>query len=241
MGLTQRQHDFLRKLLDLYHDANQPIHYSQVGEALGVNRFSAYDMLKLLEQKGYLRSQYVLAPARSGPGRSSIAFLPTPKARAAIRFFGGRDDGDEWASVREAMLARLRNHRLADDELLKQLMAHIPETRTPLEFCTEAAAALALNLHAIRQRAADLNPLRALSALAPSGGVDLGALAGLSLGSALARGLDRAALDGLLSMTKRFQAQLSTLSDDHLRNISDFVEEALETLAQSQTPIVDAR
>ncbi|MBI5879675.1 MAG: hypothetical protein HZB53_18675 [Chloroflexi bacterium] len=239
MALTHRQYDFLRKLLDLYHAANQPIHYSQVGEALGVNRFSAYDMLKLLEQKGYLKSQYVLAPARSGPGRSSIAFLPTPKARAAVRLFGGRDSGDEWTSVRETVLKRLRGHNLGDDELLKQLLAHIPETRTPLEFCAEATAALALNLHAIRQRAADLNPLRALAALAPSGHVELGALAGLSLGSALARGLDRAALDGLLSLTKRFQTQLATLSDDHLRNLSDLVEEALETLAQS--PIIDAR
>ncbi len=240
MPLTQRQYDFLRKLLDLYHDVNHPIHYSQVGEALGVNRFSAYDMLKLLEQKGYLKSQYMLAPARSGPGRSSIAFLPTAKARAAVRLFGGRDSGvDEWTQVRENVLKRLRTRNLADDELLKQLMAHIPETKTPLEFCAETAAALALNLHALRQRAADLNPLRALAALAPSGQLELGALAGLSLGSALARGLDRAALDGLLTLTRRFQSQLATLSDDHLRNLSDLVEETLETLAQS--PITDAR
>lgn len=240
MPLTQRQYDFLRKLLDLYHDANQPVHYSQVGEALGVNRFSAYDMLKLLEQKGYLKSQYVLAPARSGPGRSSIAFLPTPKARAAVRLFGGRDGvADEWTQVRENVLRRLRGRNLADDELLKQLLAHIPETKTPLEFCAETAAALVLNLHALRQKAADLNPLRALAALAPSGQLELGALAGLSLGSALARGLDRAALDGLLNMTRRFQSQLTTLSDDHLRNLSDLVDEALETLAQSA--MADAR
>src|SRR5919204_6366231 len=100
MRLTRRQQDFLRKLLDLYHETQRPIHYSQVAEALGVNRFSAYDMLKLLEQKGYVRSEYVLGPAHSGPGRSSIAFLPTAKARAAVRLFGGRAAKDaEWEAV----------------------------------------------------------------------------------------------------------------------------------------------
>lgn len=231
MRLTQRQTDFLRKLLDLYYQARQPIHYSQVAEALGVNRFSAYDMLKLLEQKGYLKSQYVLGPSRSGPGRSSIAFSPTTKAHAAMRLLGGRGSSSEdWYVVREAVLARLRERPAGGDALLQELMAHLPEVTAPLEYCAETAAALVLNLHAIRQRAAELHPLKALAALAPAGGLEIGMLAGLSIGSALSRGVDRAVLDRLLDLTHRFQSQLATLSEEHRRNLSELANEALEML-----------
>ena len=75
--LTARQKAFLEKLLELYHEHKGPVHYSAVAERLGVNRFSAYDMLKVLEKKGFASSSYALrsaAPAaatgHTGPGRS---------------------------------------------------------------------------------------------------------------------------------------------------------------------------
>ncbi|MBI1800127.1 MAG: hypothetical protein HY259_08640 [Chloroflexi bacterium] len=236
MPLTRRQRDFLSNLLDLYHHAQQPIHYSQVASALGVNRFSAYDMLKLLERKGYVASEYVLAPAHSGPGRSSIAFLPTAKARAAIRLFGGRAVGRfndaEWQAVRERILSQLRGRDVSDDAVLAELLAHIPDIKSPLEYCAETAAALILNLHAVKQKAGQLNLLKALPALAPTGHLGLGTLAGLSIGSALAHGLDQAVVDRLLPLTRRFQSSLATLSDEHLRRLSELVDEALEMLNQ---------
>lgn len=233
MLLTQRQRDFLSKLLDLYHDARQPIHYSQVAEALGVNRYSAYDMLKLLEQKGYVSSQYILGPERNGPGRSTIAFAPTPRARAAVRLLSGRPTPSaEWEAVRERILSQLRDRGADNDALLRDLLASIPKIKSPLEYCAETAGALVLNLNAIRRSASDRNPLKALQALAPSGHIALDALAGLSIGSALAPGFDHAMLDRLLAMTRRFQSQLSTLSDEHLRNLSELVDEALELLGQ---------
>ncbi len=234
MQLTQRQRDFLRKLLDLYHDAQQPVHYSQVAQALGVNRFSAYDMLKLLEHKGYVTSQYVLGPSRNGPGRSSIAFMPTAKARAAVRLLGWRpNENAEWQVVRERILTQLRERGVNDDALLKELLNRISDIKSPVEYCAETATARVLNLHAIKRKAADLNPLKALPALAPTGHLGLGALAGLSIGSALADGLDRAVLERLLTLTRLFQAHLSTLSEEHLRNLSDLVDEALEMVSQS--------
>lgn len=233
MRLTQRQHDFLRKLLDLYYHAQQPVHYSEVAAALGVNRFSAYDMLKLLEQKGYVSSQYVLGPSHNGPGRSSIAFAPTAKARAAVRLLGGRaHHSAEWQAVRERILTQLRARNPNDDALLRELLAHIPDIKSPVEYCAETAAALILNLHGLKQRASGLNPLKALATLAPSADLRLGTLAGLSIGSSLAHGIDRALLDRLLPLTRRFQAHLSTLNDEHLRNLSELVDEVLETVSQ---------
>ena len=52
MELTFRQKTFLSKLLDLYHEMREPVHYSLVAERLGLSSSTAYDMLRLLEQKG---------------------------------------------------------------------------------------------------------------------------------------------------------------------------------------------
>ena len=45
MKLTRRQTTFVERLVDLYHEAQGPIHYSTLARRLGVSRFTAYDML----------------------------------------------------------------------------------------------------------------------------------------------------------------------------------------------------
>ncbi|HSR33115.1 MAG TPA: helix-turn-helix domain-containing protein, partial [Anaerolineae bacterium] len=86
--LTARQRAFLDKLMELYHEHQGPVHYTDVAQGLGVNRFSAYDMLKVLEEKGFAESSYALRSAESGmaehagPGRSMVVFAPTPLAAA---------------------------------------------------------------------------------------------------------------------------------------------------------------
>jgi Mn-dependent DtxR family transcriptional regulator len=62
LKLTPRQQAFLDKLFELYREFKQPVHYSIVADKLGVNKFSAYDMLKVLEEKGVAASDYVFDP-----------------------------------------------------------------------------------------------------------------------------------------------------------------------------------
>ena len=76
MKLTPRQRTFLEKLRDLYRERRGPVHYSAVAERLGVSKFSAYDMLRVLEKKGVAGSEYLLSTERSGPGRSQVVFFP---------------------------------------------------------------------------------------------------------------------------------------------------------------------
>jgi len=53
MKLTGRQEEFLAKFLDLYAQVQEPLHYTQVAEVLGVGKITAYDMLRLLEKMGF--------------------------------------------------------------------------------------------------------------------------------------------------------------------------------------------
>ena len=52
MKLTGRQQDFLNKFLDLYREADHPLHYAVLADRVGVTKITAYEMLRLLEERG---------------------------------------------------------------------------------------------------------------------------------------------------------------------------------------------
>ena len=80
MKLTRRQEEFVQKMIELKRESTGPIHYSLLAERLGVSPFTAYDMLCLLEEKGYMISEYQLPPDKRGPGRAERVFYPTETA-----------------------------------------------------------------------------------------------------------------------------------------------------------------
>lgn len=227
--LTPRQRAFLDKLFDLYREYRGPVHYSLVAEKLGVNKFSAYDMLKLLEEKGMARSDYVLAAEHTGPGRSMIVFYPTYQAANLLsQLKVDININGEWQQVKERILQRLRETKSANyRELLHEILARIPEHKSPLIYCTEMITALLLNLNQVKEKASGMNPFGALSSLGSTGEAGLGALAGLSLGSTLTEKADVSLRDKLLSYTKRYHAHLLNLSEEAKISLSDFLQEAL--------------
>lgn len=83
--LTRRQAEFVEQLIALNRDLDGPIHYSVLAEALGVSPFTAYDMLRLLEEKGLATSVYQLPEDRGGPGRAERVFYATDKGKAHRR------------------------------------------------------------------------------------------------------------------------------------------------------------
>lgn len=232
MELTARQQYVLAKLLDLYHESQQPIHYTQVAERLGVNRYSAYDMLKLLERKGFVRSEYQRSGERGGPGRTSIVFLPTPKARATLRLLGGRAaisaDNAQWEATKTRILERLRTDDPGDG-LVAELLARAMrvEAESPLLYCTEMIGALLAHLQHVRASADVGGRVSRLKALIPAGELGLGTLAGLGFGSLLSNRPELATVERWQGLIRRYQAMLADLGEDHVAALSDFLQEAL--------------
>lgn len=223
--LTPRQRAFLEKLRDLYRERRGPVHYSTVAERLGVSKFSAYDMLRVLEQKGVAGSEYLLSAERSGPGRSRIVFFPT--VFSSWEGQAGESDED-WLRFKQRLLNELReacdvNYR----EKLMAFLSRLPSLRAPLEYCAETIAALLLNLGLIREAVSERNPLRSLGGLLTAGETGLGALAGLSLGSTLMTGGESSLTDRLLTSVRRYQDHLARLSEENKRRLTDFLQEAL--------------
>lgn len=232
--LTPRQSVFLAKLLELYREHKAPVHYTDVAERLGVNRFSAYDMLKVLEKKGFASSSYALAAGHSGPGRSMIVFAPTPLATTALATSPGEVQlGEEWQGIRERVLAKLREAREANHrEALNDLLARLPDAKAPLAFCTEMVGILLLNMRRAKARAGGFNPFRALTALGANTDGGLETLAGLSVGATLSDDdeASRSITQRLLDNARRYQAHLPKLSEESRLALIQFLEDALEAL-----------
>ena len=228
--LTPRQRAFLTKLQELYQEHKRPVHYTDIAERLGVNRFSAYDMLKVLEKKGVAKSSYALADGHSGPGRSMVVFVPTEPGALAL---DSEDREEDWPTVRARVLAKLRSAREADyREALEELLARLPDAKAPLVFCTEMVGVLLLNMRRARTRASGLNPFRALASLRSGGDGALESLAGLSVGVTLSTEDDvgSSLTDRLLDHVRHYQTHLADLSSEARSALVQFLEEALEAL-----------
>lgn len=155
MKLTRRQEEFVYSLLELYGELQEPFHYSELAERLGVSRFTAYDMLRVLEEKGIVASRYQLDDERSGPGRSAVVYEPTPRARRALADAFGQGEGGDWQAVTARLMEQVTRGELGDADLAREMLARTPADETPtLRYCIEVmtVAALRLQRHAARER-----------------------------------------------------------------------------------------
>lgn len=145
--LTRRQEAFILNMLDLYYAFQHPLHYSDLAERLGVSRFTAYDMLRLLEEKGYARSEYRLAGDKCGPGRSEIVFLPTDKAHQLLADLTGDEHNESWTNLREKVFERLSESEIINSDLGQDVLGRIPTGETQaLQYCMEVMSVIALRI-----------------------------------------------------------------------------------------------
>ena len=237
MKFTRRQQMFLSKFLDLYRQAEKPLHYTTVAEYLEVNPITAYDMLRLLEDRGLLTSDYIPPSQREGTGRSIVVFLPTPAAQALLDEMAG-DDGDreEWEAVKARTLRSLREGKGTNyQDLLEDLLARIPGRRSPMLYAAEMVTAVILNLYQLgvppcggKEEAADSPLFESVSALGLPGELGLNALVGLTVGLSYVERANRRVTRLLLSHIGHYQEMLNRLTDENRRRLSDFVGEVMK-------------
>jgi len=233
MKLTRRQKDFLEQFLDIYREDSQPLHYSVVAERLGVSSITAYDMLRLLEERGLVVSKYIVPGKGAGPGRSTIVFYPTSKAAALLAELAGGDwDREEWEIVKQRILEAVRKGRDSNyEELLNELLNRLPERKAPLIFSAEMITAVILNLLLAKEDLRQSGLLEGLAALGLPGEVGLNALAGLALGLSLMERANRRFVSVLLSYTKQYQDTLTKLSAPKKKALSDFVQDVVKAVS----------
>ncbi len=232
--LTRRQQQFLSKFLDLYNQAREPLHYTAVAEHLGVNKISAYEMLRLLEEHELVKAEYQLPTHLRGPGRASVVFRPTSLATQAIAQLAGENvNQPEWEVVKEHIIEQLKAGKAKNyDTLLQELLARTPEERTPVIYATEMITTIILGLESLRTTA-EARGLRAkLKEIGKVGELGLDVFTGLGMGLSMAERINRRLASFLLVQSGQFQSALSQLTNENRRQLTEFTQEVMHIVEQ---------
>jgi predicted ArsR family transcriptional regulator len=230
MKLSSRQRDFLSRLLDLYRRAKAPVHYADVAQALDVRPVTAYEMLRLLEDKGLVQSETTRPQGHRG--RSVIVFSPTEKATTLLSELSRDSLGmQEWEEAKANILKAVDGARGSSyQDLLNKVLLRIPERKSPLLFAADMVTAIILALYELRDTAAAKGIFANLRRFGPPGWAVLYSLAGLSLALSLVEKANRNATSLLLSHSYQFRQHLDNLTQGEKARLSDFVYEVLRTL-----------
>jgi hypothetical protein len=137
---------------------------------------------------------------------------------------------NDWQKVKQRVLDRLEEaQRNNPADALREALTNLPDTKIPLNYCTEMISVLLLNIE--RFQLNQLQPV--LDRLSVPGQVGLGTLAGLSLATTLANETeDNTLTEKLLTHTQRFQKYLSEMSDESISRLSTFLNDARASLYQ---------
>lgn len=149
MKLTRRQEEFIETLLDLHKELDGPIHYTMLAERLGVSPFTAYDMLCVLEDKGFVTSEYHLATDKSGPGRAERVFYPTESGREREQRLAQQAGIAhlEGEQLKEYIIEKLRKGDVWDKDLAEEMLARVPpEGHGQVRYCVEVMSIVSLRL-----------------------------------------------------------------------------------------------
>jgi DNA-binding MarR family transcriptional regulator len=233
MKLTRRQESFIRKLLDLYHEAETPIHYSNLAEHIGVSKITAYDMLRTLEEKGYITSHYQLEYEKSGPGRSRVVFSPSEFAHTMMAQMAGSIEEADWEQVKEKVINALSPGKFPDEELRKELFTRLSEEENEnIRYCLEVMTILAFRMKDSEQFQFFLETLPQIlptsgtskrSSLILIGGFTLGLLADESA-------KDQVWGQELIDHVKQVQRLVAEMDEETCHHLANSIEEVYFSL-----------
>ncbi|RAV05088.1 Lrp/AsnC family transcriptional regulator [Paenibacillus sp. YN15] len=181
MTLTTRRMQFLQKLVDLYHKTSLPIHYETLGQALGVSKWTAYDMLKEIEKLGFVSRSYEGNPNETG--RSQVVFTPTAKASGLLKQSRtDTADSGAWNETVAGIKALLKSLKYTGvNDLIKKVLKEIPEKTTNVEFCGYVLGLLMIYLKKLGGKTETL--IRHISGKAPDKEMGLTMFVGTVLGT----------------------------------------------------------
>ena len=230
--LTRRQTEILNLFLDLYRVTGSPIHYVDLAENLGLGNTTVYEMLSLLEKKGYLSVEYQRQTDDQGPGRSTVLFYPTEKAIQLMECTGG-DDDLSWETAKKRIHGIIEElGKGSHEELLQTLLDKIPERRSPLVYITEMITATVLSIATIREKAEEKGFFDRLSKIGLPGEIGISTLAGIGAALKLVQDVNLQFSDFLFEQSGKFHAMLQHLNLEKRKQLSEFTRQIIGMLKE---------
>ena len=232
-NLTHRQQQFLGQFLDIYREMDHSVHYVAVAERLGISKVTAYEMLRLLEEKGLVRAEYQSNPDQHGPGRPTVFFYPTQEANRLFKILTGNPaDFQDWQIVKEHILQQLREGQAGGyEDLLSNLLLRIPERRSSLIFVTELITAVILWLATIQEAPEIRALIERLRRIGLPQEIGLGALSGIGMLLSVMERTNRRSSTILLAQISRYEDAFIQLSEESRRQLGEFTREVVHILS----------
>jgi predicted ArsR family transcriptional regulator len=229
--LTRRQHEFLENLLNLFQEEQEPVHYSRVAKRVGVGSIAAYEMLCLLERRGYAHSEFTIKRGSRGPGRPRLVFRPSLKAvKTLSRLADGLWEDDDWEDTKGRILDRLQETKEKDyHQVIEELLLMLPDEESPSSFVANMTALIALGMRSMKDLVGETRLPKALRMENLSEALDMSSLMGLSFGISKISGGPEAA-ERLLSIAKRYQDIIESLGVRHRKLMSKFRRDLFEIM-----------
>ncbi len=225
--MTRRQQEFLSRFLDLYWEVQEPIHYTEIAKRLGIGRITAYEMLRLLEERGLVRSEFYLPKDKRGPGRALVLFSPTPQAEQVLKELAGTTTEQEnWEQIKAQILEQLRQGKAGGYEaLLDDLLTRLPERRTPLLYMAEMTTALLLILRTYLEGPYAQVIKERLSRIGLPGEIGVSALAGMGMVVSVMEHVNRRLATFLLGESAKYQRIFAELTEENRRRLGCLAQE----------------
>lgn len=225
--LTRRQQEFLSQFLDMYQKIDEPIRYVDLAKHLDLGKVTVYEMLRLLEKRGLVKSEYYLPSGDRGPGRSTVLFRPTQEAIHLFELLsGGSDDTEAWDLAKQRILQQLHEGKAGGYEtLLNDLLVRIPDRRSALIFITEMITATILSLASVQKAAEEGGLVDRLRQIGLPGEIGLSALAGISSALSMVEDVNLRFSTFLLEHSGKYQEMLTQISEEKRNQLSSFARE----------------
>lgn len=220
-SLTKRRRQFLDHIFQQYQSTNHPVHYSEVAEAIGVSKWTAYDVLKTLEEQGLLQRTY--AVNENETGRSVVVFTPTELAET---FFQKERrnilNSDEWeAIISKASKIIANKENLTLKEAIDHTLKLMSNVDVKVEFCTYFLSVLILYLNSLGKQVKDLTVNMINSSTDPK--VQLTVFVGAVVGMIIQSVSDELSPD-MIKLVQQFFDNANQLNDEELQHIIRFIE-----------------
>jgi len=217
LALTGRRKDFLGAVLQLYQERKQAVHYGDVAHALKVSRWTAYDVLRRLEEDGYLEAVYETGRAERGPGRTQVFYRPVLKGAV-------EEITEDWLALKERLLQLLEEKKRAAREIVAELFHELPQIQDRLAKSAYHLAVLIAHLRELSARGRQALAEIVNRTRHPEQGLSL--FTGAAVGSLLrVRGGVSSPVE---ECVRRLQTQLAELEPVEASFLANFVKEGLE-------------
>ncbi|RJP52360.1 MAG: hypothetical protein C4557_06285 [Anaerolineaceae bacterium] len=228
MKLTKRQKTFIEKMLDIYREIQGPIHYSTVAKELGVNKYTAYDMLRLLEEKGYVESVY--ETHSEGPGRASVLYKPTQKAKETFKALAG-DEIASWEEAKDRVIKKIAAGEFEDAKLAEDILLQVEGGLDDVLYCSNLIGDLVTRLRARgRHRMIDYYASVMLALIEKKNAGDLYLLPGFMLGLASSEDDAVELTDSFLKKIRKYEILLERMDKEARSRLGDMLSKIIAPL-----------